>query len=155
MNHGERRTAGELAAHAIRLIVPPDRLRLTRLQIAWPQLAGERLSRVAWPGYLRGTALTVWVRDTQWQHELVYMHPELLKRLAEVVPDVPVESMRFRVGDIPELLPEPPPPPPVVLNDLPDEPATATVDALHGVEDEGLRKAMATARLALSGKLRK
>ncbi len=155
INHGKSRPAGEFAKHAVQVIVPPERLRLTRLQIVWAETVGPRLSAVAWPGALRGKQLVVFVRDTQWQHELVYMKDQLLQRLSEACKDCPVTSMRFRVGEIPPPVPEAPPPPPPDIVELPSEPAPDTVDALGRVDDEGLRKLMANARMALSGQLRR
>ena len=154
-NHGQSRPAGEFAQHAVQTIVPGERLRLTRLQIAWPGLVGDRLRAVVWPGALRGTQLVLFVRDTQWQHELSYMVDELRKRIAERCPQCPVSSIRLRVGEIQEVPPPPPPPPPPDIVDLPSEPPTETVDALSGVADPTLRKMMANARMALSGRLRK
>lgn len=155
MNHGESRPAGEFAQHAVEIIVPAERLRLTRLQIAWPDLVGKRLRAVAWPGVLRGKQLILFVRDPQWQHELTYMVDELRKRIADRCPECPVESIRMRVGEIPEEPPPPPPPPPPDIVDLPDEPAPETVDALGGIGDDQLRQLIANARMALSGRLRR
>ncbi len=155
IDHGKRRPAGEFAKHAVQLIVPPERLRLTRLQIAWAEIVGPRLSAVAWPGALRGTQLIVYVRDTQWQHELVYMKDQLLQRLGEACTACPVASLRFRVGEIPPPAPEAPPPPPPDIVELSAEPAPDTIEALGRVDDEALRKLMASARMALSGPLRR
>jgi len=154
-NHGESRLAGDLAQHAVATIVPRERLRITRLQIAWDELVGPRLRQVAWPGALRGKQLIVYVLNPQWQHELVYMQDELISRINERCPECPVGSIRLRVGDIPPLPPEPPPPPPPDIIDLPDEPAPDTVAALSDIGDTSLRKLMANARMALSGRLRK
>lgn len=154
-NHGQSRPAGEFAQHAVQTIVPGERLRLTRLQIAWPALVGDRLRAVVWPGALRGTQLVLFVRDTQWQHELSYMLDEFRTRIAERCPACPVSSVRLRVGEVPEVPPPPPPEPKPDIVDLPNEPPTDTVDALSGVTDPTLRKMMANARMALSGTLRK
>lgn len=155
INHGQSRPAREFAEHAVRLIVPPERLRLTRLQIAWTDMVGPRVRSIAWPGGLKGTQLVVYVRDTQWQHELVYMKDELLGRIATQCPECPVSSMRLRVGDIPPIPVRPPAPPPPDIVDLPDEPAPETMSALSGVGDISLRKLIANARMALSGRLRR
>lgn len=155
INHGQSRPAREFAEHAVRIIVPPERLRLTRLQIAWTDMVGPRVRSVAWPGGLKGKQLVVYVRDAQWQHELVYMKDELLKRIATQCPECPVSSMRLRVGDIPPIPVRPPPPPPPDIVELPDEPAPETMSALSNVGDISLRKLIANARMALSGRLRR
>ena len=154
-NHGESRPAGEFAQHAVQIIVPPERLRLTRLQIVWTDMVGERLRRVAWPGALRGDQLIVLVVDTQWQHELVYMKDTLLRRIPQMCPACPVKDIRFRVGEIPDILPPPPPPPPPDIVELSEQPAPETLDALAHVADPNLRQRIANARMALSGRLRR
>ena len=155
INHGQSRPAREFAAHAVRIIVPPERLRLTRLQIGWSEMVGPRLRAVAWPGALKGKQLVVFVRDTQWQHELVYMKDELLARIAKQCPQCPVSSIRLRVGEIPPIPVRPPPPPPPNIVELPDEPTPETMSALSDVGDVNLRKIIANARMALSGRLRR
>ncbi len=154
-NHGQSRPAGELAEHAIGTIVPKERLRLTRVQIAWPQIARGNLRRTAWPGALRDNTLFLRVRNNQWLHELNYMTAELLGRVQAMCPEAGVREVRLRVGDIPDPPPPSVPPPPPDIIDLSPEPDPATVDALQGVEDGDLRRAMANARMALSGRLRR
>lgn len=154
-NHGVSRPAGEFAQHAVQSIVPAERLRLTRLQIVWADIVGERLRRVAWPGALRGRQLIVFVRDPQWQHELVYMKDELLRRIPEQCSACPVNDIRFRVGDIPVIPPPPPPPPPPDIVELSTQPAPETLDALDHIADPSLRQQIANARIALSGRLRR
>ena len=154
-NHGRALSAGAIAGKAVEKLVPRDRLRLTRVQIAWSTVAPGRLREVAWPGALSSGTLTVHVLDNQWLHELVYMRTELLERVQHACPQVGIEALRMRVGPIAELPPEAPPPAEPPAPALPDEPDADTIDALNAVGDTGLQQAMANARLALSGRLRK
>jgi hypothetical protein len=154
-NHGRASTAGSLALRAVGAIVPPDRLRLTRIQIAWPEIAPGRLQRVAWPVVVGGGTLTVNVIDNQWLHELLYMKLELLERIQQRCRAAEIDGLRMRVGEVPEPWPEPEPLPDPVVASLPDEPARDTVAALNDVEDPRLRQAMANARMALSHRLRR
>jgi hypothetical protein len=99
--------------------------------------------------------LTLVIADNQWLHELQYMRIELLERVCKCCPEAQVASMRMRVGPIPLPLfvgetPEPPPPP-----TLPEQPDRDTIAALRAIDDPALRQAMANARLALSGRLRR
>jgi hypothetical protein len=154
-NHGRARPAGAIATKAVEKLVPRDRLRLTRVQIAWSAVAPGRLREVAWPGSLASATLTVHVLDNQWLHELVYMRTELLERVQRACPDVGIEALRMRVGPIAELPPDAPEPDGPAAPTLPDEPDPDTIDALNDVGDADLQQAMANARLALSGRLRR
>ncbi len=136
-------------------LVPRDRLRLTRIQIAWPSIAPGRLREVAWPGSIASDTLTVHVLDNQWLHELMYMRAELLERVQKACPAVGIAALRLRVGALAELPPERPPPPDPPPPSLPLEPTTETVDALKSIADSSLRQAMANARMALAGRLRR
>ena len=154
-NHGRALPAGSIASRAVEKLVPRDRLRLTRIQIAWSTVAPGRLREVAWPGGLSSGTLTVHVLDNQWLHELVYMRTELLERVQHACPEVGVEALRMRVGPIAEIPPEAPRPPDPPAPTLPDEPDPDTIQALNAVGDSDLQQAMANARLALSGRLRR
>lgn len=144
-----------MALDAVRKIVPPERLRLTRVQMVWPEIATARLRRVAWPAAVRGDTLSLDVRDNQWLHELTYLRAELLQRIQEAAPEAEIGQLRLRVGSVPEPWPEPPERPEVEPPHLPDEPSRETMDALHGIDDPGLRQIMANARMALSARLRR
>lgn len=153
-NHGRTRPAGVLALDAVRKIVPPDRLRLTRVQIAWPEIAPGHLREVAWPANVQGNTLLLAVLDNQWLHELTYLRNDLLRRIQHSCAQAEIREIRFRVGALPEPWPTTPVRADPVVEALPDEPSRETLDALHDIEDTGLRQLMANARMALSSRLR-
>jgi hypothetical protein len=154
-NHGRALSAGDVAGRAVEQLVPRDRLRLTRVQIAWPTIAPGRLREVAWPAALASGTLTVHVLDNQWLHELMYMRAELLERVQKSCPAARIEALRLRVGPMPELPREAPPRPDPRAPTLPPEPAPETIAALKAIGDSALRQTMANARMALSGRLRR
>ncbi len=149
-NHGRSVPAAELADKALRSIVPADRLRLVRVQIAWADALPARLLRVAAPVGIDDGTLVVHVADNQWLHELQYLRSDLLDRIRDAIPDGGVTQLRLRVGLVPEPpLRESPPPPPLrpVLSLQPDG---ITVDAIASIPDDALRDVIATARQALT-----
>jgi hypothetical protein len=151
---GDKVRAGALAIDAIRKIVPPDQLQLTRVRASWREITEGRLRAVAWPASLRSGILTVHVRDNQWLHELTYLRGHLLQRVQRTCPDAGVTDLRVRVGQVHvprELPPEPEAPPPPALD---DEPSRETWEALSAIEDPDLRQAIANTRMALSKRVR-
>lgn len=150
-NHGKRVIVGELAEVALRKIVPDERVRLVRLQLAWDDAMPARLRGIAAPASVDGEQLVVHVKDNQWLHELTYLRSDMLARVQSQCPEARVATMRLRVGVVPE------PPPPVRLEPVPEaptlamQPARETIDAIEAVGDDGLRHAIATARMALTG----
>lgn len=153
-NHGQALPVGPLFEQAVSSIVPPERLRVTRVQMAWPHIAGSSLLRVCWPQTIHRDILTLTVRDNQWLHELVYLQADLLRRIRAEVPQAEVGHLRMRVGTVPPPVIEPPDPPPPPVTSLPDEPGVETRAALQAVEDPWLRQIAANARMAMSARLR-
>lgn len=150
-NHGKRVPVGDLAEVTLRKIVPDERVRLVRLQLAWDDAMPTRLRGVAAPASVDGEVLVVHVKDNQWLHELAYLRSDMLARVQAQCPAARIASMRLRVGVVPD------PPPPVRLEPVPETPRLAmqpereTIDAIDSIGDDGLRHAIATARLALTG----
>ncbi len=149
-NHGRSVPAAELADKALRSIVPAERLRLVRVQIAWADALPARLQRVATPVAIDDATLVVDVVDNQWLHELQYLRSDLLERIREALPDGGVSKLRLRVGQVP-------PPPevrviPVVASTpvLALQPSADTLEAIASIPDDGLRDTIATARQALT-----
>jgi hypothetical protein len=149
-NHGRSVPAAELADKALRAIVPADRLRLVRVQIAWADALPARLLRVASPVAIDDHTLVVHVADNQWLHELQYLRSDLLDRIREAIPDGGVTQLRMRVGEVAPIE-KPEPPPPVQQRPvLSLQPATDTLEAIASIPDDGLRDVIATARQALT-----
>ena len=154
---GQAVCIAELAPRVVAGIVPSERLRLTIVQIAWSDAtaAPGHLREVSWPAQLTNGTLTIHVLDNQWLHELTYLRDELLIRIQKICPRAKVENLRLRVGPLakieplqkPASLPDPP--------CLADQPSDDTVEALRAVTDPTLAQAMANARMALAGHLRR
>lgn len=149
-NHGQSVTAADLADKAIRAIVPADRLRLVRLEIAWADAMPEHVARVAAPVGFDGTTLVVHVLDNQWLHELQYLRSDLLDRV-RLWDGGPIAAIRFRVGDVVPMTAAPERPVVLTTTPLPAQPASETLAAIAEVENDDLRGAIATARQALTG----
>jgi hypothetical protein len=149
-NHGKRVPGGDLAEAALRKIVPEERVRLVRLQLVWDDAMPARLRGVAAPAAVDGEVLVVHVRDNQWLHELAYLRADLLARVHECSPQSRIASLKLRVGPVPS------PPPPAATEPVREkvrlsmQPEPATLAAIASIGDEGLRHAIATARLALT-----
>lgn len=153
-NHGQAVPVGPLFEQAVTSIVPPERLRVTRVQMAWPHIAGPSLQRVCWPQAIQRDILTLTVCDNQWLHELVYLQVDLLRRIRAEVPQAEVAHLRMRVGTVPPPVSEPPDPPPPPVTSLADEPGAETIAALQALDDPRLRQIAANARMAMSARLR-
>lgn len=65
---------------------------------------------------VEGEVLVVWVRNSQWMHEINYLRDEIASRLAaETKGELKRVDLRLRYrehAEPPPVVPEPPPPPP-------------------------------------------
>lgn len=141
---------GELAERALRSVVPPHRLRVLRVHLAWVDALPPSLRHVAAPVAFDGDTLLLHVLDNQWLHELTYLRADILARLRRACPQAQIGGLRLRVGEVPSA------PPPARIDPivrppaLPPQPSPATLDAIASIEDAGLRHAIANARQALT-----
>lgn len=96
--------------------VPAHVQRLYRVQEQWAKVVGETVARHARPMAVEGNVLIVWVRNSQWMHEISYLREEIASRLAlETKGELERVDLRLRYRDQaepPPVIPEPPPPPP-------------------------------------------
>ncbi len=101
-----RRSSGFLSVDEIELIAEEigstdqarERLEWLRVHGAWGRAVGPHLKAVARPGLYRQGHLTVEVPDTAWKRELDRLRPEILSRLATLLPVRAVERITFRVN---------------------------------------------------------
>ena len=71
---------------------------VSRISERWIEVVGEEISRHATVKGYRGGVLGVEVDSAPWLQELAaFRREEILTRLAEVVPDVSVHALRFKV----------------------------------------------------------
>jgi len=155
INHGTLAAIGPRVVEAMARIVPPDRLRVTRIQMAWPEIAPPTIVQSCWPASVLRDILTLVVRDNQWLHELVYLQSDLLRRIRGSLPHLGIAHLRMRVGTIPARPPLEPVPRDGPTWSLPDEPGEPTRAALLEVSDPHLRQLAANARLAMTARVRR
>jgi predicted nucleic acid-binding Zn ribbon protein len=67
---------------------------------AWREAAGPLLAKYTRPGQVRRGTLEVVVANSTLIQELGFQKHDLLKRLAESLPDEGIKNIRFRVGNI-------------------------------------------------------
>ena len=67
---------------------------------AWRAAAGEMLSKFTRTGSVRRGKLEVTVANSTLVQELSFQKPQLLKTLAELLPDEKIDDLRFRVGPV-------------------------------------------------------
>jgi predicted nucleic acid-binding Zn ribbon protein len=145
--------ASDLAWAFVRRHVPSDEVRLIRVQAAWDGVATVRVAARTWPIRIDGSELQVAVQDNQWLHELAYLRQDLVTRLRERVPLARIESIRLKLGKVPERRGEtdteqPARPSAILSEDPPDD----TMQTLREIDDSELREAAAAARLTLGRK---
>jgi hypothetical protein len=74
-----------------------ERLEWLRVHGAWGRAVGPHLKAVARPGSYRHGHLTVEVPDSAWKREMDRLGPEIVSRLATLLPARAVERITFRV----------------------------------------------------------
>ncbi|MFD1730686.1 DUF721 domain-containing protein [Deinococcus malanensis] len=68
--------------------------------LAWPQAVGPQVARITRPRTQQGRVLFVEVRDSATAHHLTMQRHHFLKALNALLPDAPIEEIRFSVGTI-------------------------------------------------------
>lgn len=67
---------------------------------AWRKAAGEMLCQYTRPGCVRRGKLEVTVANSTLVQELSFQKSQLLRSLAELLPDEKIDDLRFRVGPV-------------------------------------------------------
>lgn len=107
---------------------------------AWPAAVGKRIaSHTRAVALVRGN-LVVEVEDAVWQKQLFYLRSHIVRKIREVLGDVIVNEVEFRIG-VPRR------PPGVAVNVAP----AASVDDADGIEDPILRIVYKQARKKATG----
>jgi len=73
-----------------------------RLQTQWRSIVGEVLAAHTWPTRIRFRKLFVAVGNSVWLHQLIYVKPTLLEKIQSEAPDLFLNDIVFRIGEIPE-----------------------------------------------------
>ncbi|HEU4684180.1 MAG TPA: DUF721 domain-containing protein [Nitrospira sp.] len=72
-----------------------------RLQREWRDIVGEPIGSHTWPEQIRFKKLYLVVRSSVWMQQLVFLKPELLKRINHTAGTALVTELAMRVGEIP------------------------------------------------------
>ncbi len=99
---------GDILAGALARVRDSDEARAYR---AWARAAGDEVAGVTRPRRLARGTLTVECESSTWAHELTYLAPVILERLAAVDPETSVKSLRFVVATRSRGQESPPPAP--------------------------------------------
>ena len=67
---------------------------------AWREAAGDLVAEYTRVGSLRRGTLEVIVGNSTLVQELTFQKPTLLEQLVRLLPDEPLEDLRFRVGTL-------------------------------------------------------
>ena len=73
-----------------------------RLQAQWRGIVGEVLASHTWPTRIRFRKLFVAVENSVWLHQLMYLKATLLEKIQSEAPDLYLNDIVFRIGEIPE-----------------------------------------------------
>jgi hypothetical protein len=65
---------------------------------AWKQLVGEQMAAMSRPGRIRQGVLDVFVANSTVNQELTFCRREIVKRLAEALPQHSITDLRLRVS---------------------------------------------------------
>jgi hypothetical protein len=116
---------------------------------AWPAAVGEGIAANAWPARVaRDGTLHVNTSSSAWAFELTQLRERIAESLTEALgPDAPTE-FRFAPGPIPEAAAEPVKEGARTVLKVPPELEEEGRRMAAGIEDEGLREAVAAAAAA-------
>ena len=67
---------------------------------AWRKAAGEELCKETRPGQIKNGVLEVLVRHPAVVQELTFMKAKLVKKLSQLIPDLRIRDLKFRVGAV-------------------------------------------------------
>jgi hypothetical protein len=116
---------------------------------AWPTAVGPAIAANAWPARIaRDGTLHVATASSAWAFELTQLAGEVLVRLKEHVGEGRPEALRFAVGPLPERGPEPETTQKRTVPKPSAAQAAAGREIAAGIEDSGLREAVARAAAA-------
>ena len=72
------------------------------LQTKWQDIVGDVLASHTWPTRIRFRKLFVAVENSVWLHQLIYLKSTLLEKIQSNAPDLSLNDIVFRIGEIPE-----------------------------------------------------
>ena len=119
---------------------------MTRIVDAWPEAVGPTIARNAWPARLaRDGTLHVSTSSSSWAFELAQLEADVVRRLGASVGTNAPRKIRFAVGRLPELGPDPADRAREAVPKPGAEHVEKAAELTAGIEDEELREAVARA----------
>ncbi len=117
-----------------------------RLQREWRAIAGEPLASNTWPDQIRYKKLYLRVRNSVWMHQLTFLKPALIQKLATIAGPEAITDITLRVGELPRTDPPSLPHPSVKAPAISAPTATLLAEAsahASAVQDPDLRDRLA------------
>ena len=111
-----------------------------RLQAHWKEVVGDVVATHTWPTRIRFRTLFVSVDHSVWLHQLMYLKSTLLEKIQSEDPDLHLQDLVFRIGDIPDQHGNEPDSSPVVP--ISPEAVCAATDTTREVRNEDVRHAL-------------
>jgi hypothetical protein len=116
---------------------------------AWPEVVGEAIAANAWPARLaRDGSLHVATSSSAWAFELTQLSGSMLARLQERLGEVAPQGLRFAPGPLPERGKPSVEAPKQTAPRVTKRSREAAAKLAAGIEDPGLREAVAKAAAA-------
>jgi hypothetical protein len=120
--------------------------RIGELTEVWPAAVGEAVARNAWPARVaRDGTLHVATSSSPWAFELAQLEADVLRRLRAAVGAKSPKRIRFAVGRLPELGPDPADRAARAVAEPRAEDVEKAVELTAEIEDDELREAVAKA----------
>lgn len=63
----------------------------------WDKVVGEQIAAVTRPGYVKGKILYIFVRDSIWLQELIFLERMIIEKLNNKIGDNIIESIYFKI----------------------------------------------------------
>jgi hypothetical protein len=111
----------------------------------WKQAVGEVFARQTCPSSIVKGVLQVSVSNSNWLHELNFMRAAIMERLHDLLPDMPITDIRFRVAHVPSA-PDPADADPLPALNISEQQSIRAQTGCIG--DEDVRQAMEAAMTA-------
>ena len=94
------KSLGQLLKKVIKDLRSRARVGEEEMAKAWVEAAGEKAARHSKPRYIRRAELVVVVDGSGWLYELTVEKRKILSKLKEILKDVKLRGIRFRIGEI-------------------------------------------------------
>lgn len=66
-----------------------------RAMTEWPEIVGDRISKVATPEKITENILYIKVKNSSWRNELIFMKHEILKKIDKAIGGGIIQDIKF------------------------------------------------------------